>query len=182
MAKLSTAEWMGRYVRRLGSQRAVAEALGVSSSMVGKIVRGQRGGERFRDAARAGAAGRQVEPPPPTTRTPRRVRQPARVPTGGGSSRVITRSPRVAGREVERSRGAGRRPREFTVTLVGVDRSAQYRHKSAGSWSGPLTLTDLTDSQLDRLTGGTDDDVLSVLREEHPWLGKGRIAGITYQD
>lgn len=173
---------MGRFVERVGSQRAAAAQLGVSPSMVSKVVRGLRSGERYRDAARAGATGRKVAPPPPTAKTPRRVRRSARIPTTAGGSRIVTKSTGVVAREIDRSRAAGRTPRGLTVTLLGVDRSAQYRHKGAGKWSGALSVSHLTGDQLDRLSGGDTADVLAVLREEHPWLGQGQIAGLTFED
>lgn len=182
MARLSDSAWMGRFVERVGSQRAAAAQLGVSPSMVSKVVRGLRSGERYRDAARAGASGRKVTPPPPTAKTPRRVRRSARIPTTTGGSRIVAKSAGVFGREIGRSRAAGRVPRGLTVTLTDVDRSAQYRHKGPGKWSGALGLTHLTSDQIDRLANGTIEDVLSVLREEHPWLGSGRISGVTFED
>lgn len=182
MARLSDREWMARFAQRVGSQRAAADQLGVSPSTVSKIIRGQRNGERYREAARAGANGRRVVPPPPTSRTPRRVRRPARTEMPDGRSRVVTKSARVAGREVERARSMGRQPQGFTVTLVNAERSQQYRHKSAGTWSGALTMADLTDDQVDRLTNGADADVLGVLREQYPWLGTGQVHGITWED
>ena len=182
MARLSAGEWMARFAQRAGSQRAAARALGVSASTVSKVIRGDRNGDRYRAAAREGASGRAVEPPPPTDRTPRRVRRPARTELPDGRSRVITKSPRIAGREVERAQRSDRTPHGFTVTLVGVTRSAGYRHKSGGTWSGALSMPDLTDEQMDRLTGGTDADVLAVLQEHHSWVGDGQIQGITWED
>lgn len=182
MARLSDAEWMSRYVQRTGTQRAVAAQLGVSPSMVSKIIKGERSGARYRDAARAGATGRKVTPPPPTSRTPRRVRQPVRRPGRDGRSRVVTQSPRVAAREVQRSRDAGRSLTGFTVTVTNAVRSGKYRHKNDQGWSGPLTVAHPTDDQLAALTQGTRDDVLRALRQDYPWLGRGRIAGITWED
>lgn len=182
MARLSDSEWMRRFVARVGSQRAAAGQLGVSSSLVGKVVKGQRSGERYRDAARAGAAGRTVTPPPPTARTPRRVRQPVRRPGRDGRSRVVTGSPRVAGREVERSVSEGRVMSGFTVTVIGAQRANNYRHKNDRGWSGALSIPTPTEDQLAMLTQGTEDDMLQALREHHPWLGGGHITGITWED
>ena len=173
---------MSRFVERAGSQREVAARLGVSPSLIGKIIKGQRNGERYRDAARAGATGRRVTPPPPTSRTPRRVRQPVRRQGRDGRSRVITKSPRIAGREVQRSVDTGRSVSGFTVTIPGGKRSGDYRHKNDRGWDGPLTVPYPTPGQLDQLARGTRDDVLGVLREQFPWLGGGRIAGITWED
>ena len=173
---------MARFVARAGSQRAAAQQLGVSPSTVSKVIHGQRNGARYRDAARAGAAGRSVAPPPPTSRTPHRVRGRVRNPGREGRERVTTRSPRVAGREVDRTITAGRIVRGFTVTVTNAQRAGGYRHKRDHGWSGPLTIDLPSADELDRLGNGTKDDVLGVLRDHFPWLGGGSIRGITWED
>lgn len=182
MARLSDADWMSRFVTRAGSQRAAAEQLGVSPSTVSKVIRGQRNGTRYRDAARAGAAGRRISPPAPTARTPRRVRGPVRRPSREGKERVVTGSPRAAGREVERSINTGRTVEGFTVNISGATRSGGYRHKNDRGWSGPLTVPHPSESELTQLTAGTEDDILDVLRHHFPWLGGGSIHAITWED
>lgn len=181
MARLSDADWMARFVGRVGSQRKAAEALGVSPSMVGLIVRGKRSGARYRDAARAGASGKPVAPPAPTPRTPRRVRRPVRQGTSGGGSRIMTSSPRLAAQEVRRTVAAGRAVAGFTVSLS-AQRADRYRHKSDQGWVGSLTIKDMTDEQLATLQAGDTDGVLVALRRDHSWLGDARIFSITYTD
>lgn len=180
--RLSDADWMARFVARAGTQRAAAEQLGVSPSLIGRIVRGERNGARFREAARAGARGRRVTPPPPTSRTPRRVRQPVRTPTRGDGSRVMTKSPRLAAREMEKTVEAGRSVQGFTVYAIAQRNSDTPSRHRTGSWTGALSIAAPNDDQLAALMEGNADAVAVALREQYPWVGDLEILSITYTD
>jgi len=181
MAGESDAEMMQRFVAAAGSQRAAAERLGISKSMVGLITKGKRSGARYREAAEAGSRGESVSAPPPGPRTPSRVRQPVRNPLPDGGSRVITRSPNLAGREVEKSWNAGREVQGFSVQVV-AQRAAAYRHKSDMGWTGTLTIEHPTDDQLEMLMSGNADGVVGALLVDKPWLEDAQIVGITFHD
>lgn len=181
MPDSSDAEVMRRFVAAVGSQRAAAEQLGISKSMVGLIIKGKRSGARFREAAQIGAQGGPVTPPAPGPRTPRRVRQPVRTPLPDGGSRVTTRSPKLAGREVEKSWQAGREVYGVSVQVV-AQRAASYRHKSDMGWTGTLTIEHPTDEQLEMLMSGDADGVVGSLLVDRPWLEDATIIGITFTD
>lgn len=168
MAKVSDAEWMRRFVARAGSQRAAAEQLNITKSMVGRVARGERSGARYRDAARAGAQGRKITPPPPSRRTPKRVRQPVRQPRPdrGRMAQVGPRGTRgkLLGQEIGRARRNGWSIEPITISIR-TTRAANYY---GGEWSGAITI-DPTEDNLDMIENG---DLIGAIQSEHPWVNE----------
>lgn len=168
MIMASDAEIMRAAIAKAGSQSRVAQQLGISKSMVGRVARGERSGARYRAAAQDITSGRQVTPPPPTSRTPKRVRQPVRRPRPGGGQRVSMRGRGARGALFQRE--ASRAPSidhlGGIVLTATVARESGYARRGGSTWHGSL---EITPEQFDRVRGGfaTWGD---VLHESRPWV------------
>lgn len=160
-------------IRQAGSQRAVAEQLGIHKSMVGRMARGERSADRWESAARDLAAGKPVTPP---GRARRVVRQPIRSTTSRGGrvqmGKRAARGPTLA-REARRSRRLG----NIRNLAVRIDTRREFDTESdaarAGTpWSGMVFIADPTQDQLDLIDQG---DLVGAIRldpnYEH-WVGE----------
>lgn len=171
-------------IRKAGSQRALAEQMGVSKSLVGRWYRGERSSAKWEPAIRDYAAGRSFTPP---GRRPGRVRGKVRNPTDTGS-RVVMKGRgargKLIGQEIRRARRNDREPRNITITgtFARRGRANSNDRRGGGEWTEPLMIEDPTDEQLDLLADG--DYAAAIAMDENLWwVGDvDTVQGITWEE